>query len=448
MVADFADMVGVDSPSFGERAMAELMKAKLGGEGFDVEEDGAAARLPGDCGNLIATLRGDPALPAVGLLAHMDTVEPCRGKKCVADPEDADILRSDGTTILGGDDAAGMVAALEVARRLKEGGVRHGDIQIILTVAEELGLQGAKNLDYSKVRAEYFFVFDSGTAPGSVVARAPTHANMTFTVTGRAAHAGIEPEKGLSAVKVFAEAVAGMRLGRIDAETTANIGTVRGGTVVNAVCEKVVAEGEARSYSDESLRAQMAHMRQRFEEACAKCGAGFDCEETIKYRGYALGAGDAIVRLLQEAEGRRMAAAGAVWAPSRAGAAAGGAATEAAAETVAEIAAEAATGGTVGKAPGEAKPLLARAHAAAQASPAPHAAQASPSAAASPLAMVDTGGGSDANILIEKGFAAATLPMGMHDVHSTGEYANLRETDRAVELVLKVFELLAERGPA
>lgn len=412
MVADFSDMVGVDSPSFGERGMADLMRVKLEAAGFEVEEDGAASRLPGNCGNLIATLRGDPGLPAVGLLAHMDTVEPCRGKKCVVDAGDADILRSDGTTILGGDDAAGMVAALEVARRLREGGVRHGDVQIILTVAEELGLQGAKNLDYSKVRAQYFFVFDSGTAPGSVVARAPTHANMTFTVTGRAAHAGIEPEKGLSAIKVFAEAVAGMKLGRIDAETTANIGTVRGGTVVNAVCEKVVAEGEARSYSEDSMRAQMAHMRQRFEEACAKCGAGFACEETIKYRGYALGAGDAIIRLLQEAEGRRIAAEGAAQAPPAAGGPAG---TGASPATDGPTGADAPAGAGIPKLP---------------------------------LALVDTGGGSDANILIERGLSAATLPMGMHDVHSTGEYANLRETDRAVELVLHVFGLLAERGQA
>jgi tripeptide aminopeptidase len=383
MAADFADMVGVDSPSLHERAMAELLRGKLAALGFEVFEDGAAAKAGGECGNLIATARGEPGLPAVALLAHMDTVEPCRGKKCVADPGDPDILRSGGDTVLGGDDAAGMLAALEVARRLRERGIRHGDVQIVLTIAEEIGLVGAKCLDLSMLRAEYCFVFDSGTPPGSLVARTPTRASMAFTVLGRAAHAGIEPEKGLSAAKVFAEAVAGMRLGRIDAETTANIGIVRGGDAVNAVCERIVAQCEARGFREAPLRAQMDHMRRRFEDACAKYGARLECEESIDYRGYELGEGDPIVRLLQEAERRRAAAAG------EGGASAGG---------------------------------------------------------RRPLALLPTGGGSDANILIDRGVTAANLPMGMHDVHSTGEYANLRETDRAAELVLNVFALLAERG--
>jgi tripeptide aminopeptidase len=366
MLADFADIVGVDSPSFHEREMAELLRRKLSALGFEVEEDGAGAAAGGECGNLIATLRGDARLPAVAMLAHMDTVEPCRGKKCVADAADRDILRSDGTTVLGGDDAAGIVAALETARRLGERGIGHGDLQIILTIAEERGLVGAKRLDYSKVRAKYCFVFDSGTAPGSVVARAPTHVNLTFTLRGRSAHAGIEPEKGVSAVQAFAEAVAGMKLGRIDAETTANIGVVRGGEAVNAVCAELVAECEARSHDRAALRAQIAHMRQCFERACAKFGASVSCVEEEAYAGFSLDGGSPIVRLLAEAA-RRL-------------------------------------GGS--------------------------------------LELLATGGGSDANVLNAMGIMAANLPVGMHAIHSVKEYADLRETESTVELVLQAFALL------
>jgi len=310
MLRDFTDIIGIDSPSLKERVMFEALRKKLEEAGLDVYEDDAGKADGGECGNLIAILPGEAGLPAVALLAHMDTVTPCENKKHVVD---GDIVRSDGNTILGGDDAAGIIAALEIARRVRERKIRHGGVVIIYTIAEETGLIGAKNLNQGLVKSligkgsfpEYCFVFDSGGAPGSIVSRAPSHIDLVVTVKGTAAHAGIEPEKGVNAIAVLSEAVACMPLGRIDAETTANIGIIRGGSARNVVCDLAIAEGEARSHDSKKLDEQIARMKECVVDACAHSGASYEIEEIKSYNTFLLTPDDPIIKLLSGAAASR-----------------------------------------------------------------------------------------------------------------------------------------------
>ena len=310
LLRDFTDIIAIDSPSLKERRTADATREKLLAIGMSVYEDGAGRTCGGNCGNIIAALPGETGLPSVALLAHMDTVGPCENKRWAID---GDIIRSDGKTILGGDDAAGIAAAIEIVRRVKEEGIRHGGIAVILTIAEEVGLYGSKYLDPASIGTalgngappEYCFVFDSGTPPGSVVSRAPSHTDFIITVTGAAAHAGIEPEKGVNAIIALSEAIAGMRLGRIDAETTSNIGVVRGGGARNVVCGLAEAEGEVRSHDPGKLAAQLAGIKERVAEACARRGAAFEFKEIDSYSAFSLTPGDAIIKLLSRAANAR-----------------------------------------------------------------------------------------------------------------------------------------------
>jgi len=226
---------------------------------------------------------------------------------------DGDLIRTDGTTVLGGDDKSGIAIVCECVRVCHEQGIPHPPLEIVFTICEEIGLRGAKHLDLSRVRARRGLVFDSD-AVGFVFTRAPGTNLVTAVVRGRAAHAGMAPERGVSAIQVAAEAIAGMRLGRIDAETTANLGMISGGRAVNIVPEEVRVMGEARSHDAERLAAQTAHMQACFESAAARHpGARVEVRVERSYDPMAVADDAPIVRLLLAAAarvGRPVAAAG------------------------------------------------------------------------------------------------------------------------------------------
>jgi tripeptide aminopeptidase len=231
----FLELVRIDSLSRREGRIAERLAAEMRGLGATVEFDDAGTKVGGETGNLIAhvpgTVPGDPLL----LCAHMDTVEPGVGVKPVVD---GDVIRTDGTTVLGGDDKSGVAIVCECVRVCRERGLAHPPIEVVFTICEEVGLQGAKHLDLGRVRARHGLVFDSD-AVGFVFTRAPGSNGIEVLVRGRAAHAGMAPERGINAIQVAAEAIAGMRIGRIDAETTANLGLIQGGRAVNIVADEV-----------------------------------------------------------------------------------------------------------------------------------------------------------------------------------------------------------------
>jgi tripeptide aminopeptidase len=235
--------------------------------GASVEVDGAGEQVGGDTGNILARFPGNaPGAPPFLLSGHMDTVGPAAHVRTIVE---GDLIHTDHTSVLGGDDKAGLVAILEAIRVLRERSLPHGALEVVITICEESGLLGAKHFDTSRLRARRGLVLDVDGV-NELVTRAPAANRLSFTVHGLEAHAGICPERGISAVQVASEAIAGMRLGRVDAETTANLGVIHGGLATNIVPSQVVVRGETRSLSEAKLAAQTEHMRGRFEAAAAR----------------------------------------------------------------------------------------------------------------------------------------------------------------------------------
>lgn len=298
IVNEFLQLVQVDSLTRNERQMADLIKGKLREMGIDCVEDGAGGKIGGNTGNIICTVKGGKPVPAILLMAHMDTVSPGIGKKPVV--EDG-YIRSDGTTVLGGDDVAGIVSIFEALRVIREDGIPHGDIQIAFTVAEEGGLYGSKNLDYSLIYAKYGIVLDNGVTVGSAAVKAPSQDKIFAEVIGKAAHAGVCPEEGVSAIQIASEAIAGMKLGRIDFETTANIGVIGGGTETNIVCDRVSIKAEARSRDKRKLEEQTAHMKECFEKAARRYGGSVEFRAELIYPSYDIPRDSYIIGILEKA---------------------------------------------------------------------------------------------------------------------------------------------------
>ncbi len=263
---EFLELVQISSVSRREGAVAKRLTEMLEGMGASVEVDDSGHKTGSDTGNLVARFPGSAPDAAPFLLcAHMDTVMPGDNVRPVVN---GDIIKSDGSTILGGDDKSGIVAILEAVRVLREQRVAHGPVDVLLTVCEEMGLVGAKHFDVGRLRARTGLVLDCDGVH-ELITRAPAANRMAFTVHGLEAHAGIAPEEGISAIRVAAEAIAAMRLGRVSAHTTANIGRIEGGLASNIIPNRVMLRAEARSLSVDGLEAQTAHMRECFEHAAA-----------------------------------------------------------------------------------------------------------------------------------------------------------------------------------
>ena len=306
----FLDLVRIDSHSRREGRIAGRLARELGELGAEVAFDDAGARIGGEVGNLIAHVPGTAAAPALLLCAHMDTVSPGEGVRPVVED---DVIRTDGTTVLGGDDKSGVAIVCECVRVCRERGLRHPPIDVVFTICEEMGLLGAKHLDVGRLRARRGLVFDSD-AVGLAFTRAPGANHLDVVVRGRAAHAGMAPERGVSAIRVAAEAIAAMRLGRIDADTTANVGVIQGGRATNIVPDEVHVRGEARSHDPARLAAQTEHMRACFEEAAARHpGARVEIAVESAYEAMAVADDSAILRLVvaaAERTGRTITSAG------------------------------------------------------------------------------------------------------------------------------------------
>jgi tripeptide aminopeptidase len=267
MKDEFLELAGISSLSRREGAIARRLESILKGMGASVEVDDAGEKIGGETGNLLARFTGTKSgAPPFLLSAHMDTVGPAEKIHLVVE---GDIVRTDHTTVLGGDDKAGIVAIFEAIRVLRERDIPHGDIEVVLSICEETGLLGAKHFDTGRIRAKRGLVLDvDGVC--ELITRAPAANRLSFTVTGLEAHAGVCPERGMSAIQIASEAIAGMKLGRVDEETTANLGVIQGGLSTNIVPTRVVIHGEARSLDLAKLEAQTQHMRGRFEEAVAR----------------------------------------------------------------------------------------------------------------------------------------------------------------------------------
>lgn len=304
------ELVQIDSVSREEREVAERVKRICEELGAEVFIDDAGSKVGGNTGNVIARFPGTiPDAEPIMMSAHMDTVVPGRGVKPIVE---GDIIRTDGTTVLGGDDKSGVSVIIETIRCLLEQNIPHAPIDAVFSICEEVGLLGAKHVDMSKVRAKYGIVFDSDD-PGFLFTKGPSANHFEFKIHGLESHAGVAPEQGISAIKIAAEGIAAMKLGRIDEETTANIGAIQGGEATNIITNLVTLKGEARSLDDSKLEAQTAHMIKCLEDAAAKYEVNVDgvttkarVESEVTREYYAMDVSDdsRVVRLVIEAATR------------------------------------------------------------------------------------------------------------------------------------------------
>ncbi|WP_138416813.1 M20/M25/M40 family metallo-hydrolase [Aquibacillus sediminis] len=299
LVNEFLELVQIDSETKNEGEIAMILKQKFTDLGLEVVEDDSQSRTGHGAGNLICNLKGNKQdVDTIYFTSHMDTVVP--GQNVKPQIEDG-YVKSDGTTILGADDKAGLAAIFETIRVLKEQNLQHGDIQFIITAGEESGLVGAKELDMSLVNASYGYAIDSNGTVGDIIVAAPTQAKVNAIVKGKTAHAGVAPENGVSAITIAAKAIAKMPLGRIDEETTANIGRFEGGSKTNIVCDHVEILAEARSLVPEKMKTQVDKMKRAFTETAEKMGGSVELDVNVMYPGYKQQEGDHVVEVARRA---------------------------------------------------------------------------------------------------------------------------------------------------
>lgn len=299
LLNEFLELVQIDSETRHEGEIAKVLKKKFEELGLEVIEDNTTDQTGHGAGNLICTLKGtkkdaDP----IYFTSHMDTVVPGKGVK--PSIQDGYIV-TDGTTILGADDKAGLSVMIEAIRVLKEENIHHGLIQFIITVGEESGLVGAKALDPALMKAKYGYALDSDGKVGNIVIAAPTQAKLKAVIHGKSAHAGVAPEKGISAITIAAKAIAKMPLGRIDEETTANIGSFEGVGPTNIVCDRVDILAEARSLIPEKMEKQVEAMKEAFEGAAREMGGRAEIEVEVMYPGFKFSEEEKVVQIARKA---------------------------------------------------------------------------------------------------------------------------------------------------
>lgn len=364
----FAKLARISSVSKKEAEICSELKKSFQELGGDIFVDGAAEKINGETGNLIVKFKGTAARDPLLLGGHMDTVE-CSGPVTVK--FDGETFTSDGTTILGADDKSAIAIILEVMRTIREKNLVHCPIEILLTVSEELGLMGSKNLNDELITAKIGYALDSRD-PDGIITGAPAADRMTYEIIGKDAHAGSEPEKGVNAIWIASKAISSLDIGRIDHESTCNIGVIRGGVETNIIPDRVVVRAEARSHDEKKLDKITDRMTAAFENAVQtypQTEAEFSpkLKKTVvrDFSALKIPEDHMTVTLAREAS-RRL----------------GGA-----------------------------------------------------------IRTKQSGGGSDANILFQKGIVAPVLGTGMTDVHSVRESVKLSDMAKTAELILEIIKI-------
>jgi tripeptide aminopeptidase len=297
----FLDLAALPSPPGEERAVADRVAAELRGLGLEVDEDDAGARIGATAGNLYSRLAPTAEGTPLFLCAHLDTVQPVGP----LEPVVVDGVISNGAnTILGADNKSAVAAMVEAARRLVHEHRPHAGVELVFTPKEEVGLKGAEAFECARLRARVGYVYDQAAPIGEVILGAPHAAALEITFRGQASHAGMAPEEGRSAVAAAARAIADMRLGRIDEETSANVGRIEGGVARNIVPDICVLEAEARSHDETKLADVVQELLDACSFAASLAGCEVESEVERSYRGYRFRRDDEPVRLACAALGR------------------------------------------------------------------------------------------------------------------------------------------------
>lgn len=295
LVESFMELVKIDSISREERNLADFLIEKLEDLGLEVIVDQAGEKVKSNCGNIIARFKGNiKEVTPIMFSAHMDTVVPGKNINPLLKGEK---IVSSGKTILGADDKAAIAALLEALHIIKEKNISHGDIEIVFTICEEMGLHGAKNLDISDLNAQMAFVLDSGGQVGEIISAAPSQNSLKIIIHGKSAHAGSNPEEGINAIQVAGFVLSRMKLGRIDEETTTNIGIISGGKATNIIPDEVTLEGEVRSRNEEKLEKYTKILKQIAEDTAREFKAKAEVKINREFYCYNLSTDDRVVKI-------------------------------------------------------------------------------------------------------------------------------------------------------
>jgi tripeptide aminopeptidase len=294
----FVELAAISSPSGEERPVADRVIAYLEACGLRPDEDDTGPVVGSTMGNIHVTLEPTAEGEPLFLCAHLDTVPPTDAVEPVV--EDG-IVRNARPAILGGDNKAAVAAMLEATRRVVAENRPHAGIELLFTSKEEVGLLGAYAFDHSRLRSRVGYVYDQAASVGEIILGAPSAQQLTVTFHGRAAHAGMYPEEGRSAIVAAARAIAEMQLGRIDEETTANVGLITGGTATNIVPEWCSFVAEARSHDERKLADQVQAMQDAITFAAGVADCQVETQVSRSYRGYRFKRDDLAVRLAADA---------------------------------------------------------------------------------------------------------------------------------------------------
>ena len=299
LIESFMELVKIDSVSREEKEVADFLVKKLKDLGLEVTVDQAGEKVKSNSGNIIARLKGSvkKATPIM-FSAHMDTVVPGKKIKPICEGEK---IVSSGETILGADDKAAIAALLEALQIIKENNILCGDIEIVFSICEEIGLEGAKNLDISSLNAQMGFVLDAGGQVGKIITTAPSQNSLQIIIYGKSAHAGSNPEEGINAIQVAGFALSRIKLGRIDEETTANIGIISGGKATNIVPDKVTLKGEVRSRNEEKLEKHTERLKKITEDTAQEFKAKAEVKINREYSCYNLSSDDQVLKISMKA---------------------------------------------------------------------------------------------------------------------------------------------------
>jgi len=285
LLDSFLSFTRLPGPSLNEKAVADKVLSQLASLNVPATLDQAGSKVGGTTGNVIGRLEPSrPDLDWILLAAHMDTV----AQSGVEPVVDGDIVRSPGDTILGADDRAAIAAVLEAVRSVLEANALHLGVELIFTIGEETGLLGSKSLDIQTLRSHMAFVVDSSGPPGRIIKSAPFHNRITWKIHGKAAHAGVAPESGINAIHAASLGIARMNLGRIDEETTSNLGVIHGGKATNIVCDYVEIKGEVRSRDKKKLAQQTSHLIDAMRQGAESVGARVTEDVVLEYEGFDL----------------------------------------------------------------------------------------------------------------------------------------------------------------
>lgn len=298
LVESFLEYVQIDSESGNEKNMEIILTKQLKDLGLEVYVDKVGESIGSNGNNVYGFLKGDLDKEPVLLSAHIDTVTPGNGVNPIVK---GDIITTDGTTILGGDDKSGVVIIMETIRAIVEDKIDTRPIEVVFTIFEEKGLLGAKGVEFNRLKSKEGIAVDTGGVTGTIINQTPAHDDIRVTIKGKPAHAGLEPEKGVSAINIAANAISKMPLLRVDEDTTANIGSINGGVASNIVAPEVNIVAETRSKSNEKLDKQGNLMKKIFEETAKEMGGVAEVKIKRWYEALYVSEDERIIKDLKEA---------------------------------------------------------------------------------------------------------------------------------------------------